>query len=130
MADVFGLVPANDEHARAECMSTVFSLYDIEDRLWHIGYAPTLELRKAFYDRSLRDRIPLIIAAHENLLEQSGGPYYQGNGPFSARSFASLTPRSSRFPIWCYTRWLCDSKSYSAEARSSTRLRRRSCGSW
>ncbi|EJD38235.1 hypothetical protein AURDEDRAFT_154150 [Auricularia subglabra TFB-10046 SS5] len=76
IADAFDLVsPGTEALARADVVSTVFSLYEAQDRLALLQAMPTRELRKAVFDLALNDRLPATFTAHEKLVV---GPFYYG----------------------------------------------------
>ncbi|KAH7090160.1 hypothetical protein BKA62DRAFT_67333 [Auriculariales sp. MPI-PUGE-AT-0066] len=81
LAVQFGLLPTNDEFARAHLNSFVFSIYEIFDSVFALSSMQTPEARKEYWT-ALRDtKIPASLAYHEKYLasKAASGPYYAGD---------------------------------------------------
>lgn len=75
LAEILGLMPGPEPFARAECLSALSSLSELENAVRPSYFLPTLEARKAAFEKARAETIPQYLTYQERFVR---GAFYFG----------------------------------------------------
>ncbi|KZV88605.1 hypothetical protein EXIGLDRAFT_772579 [Exidia glandulosa HHB12029] len=78
LAEALGFMPGPGPFERAEALSVVSSLREIEDKIRAPFFLPTVEERKAAYEKLAAETLPPLFKYHERFVR---GDFYFGDKP-------------------------------------------------
>lgn len=77
LAETFDLFPASDAFARAESLSVLAALHELEENVLYAALRiPTVEARKAAHEKIMRETAPAFLAFQERFVR---GAFYFGD---------------------------------------------------
>ncbi|KZV91194.1 hypothetical protein EXIGLDRAFT_770160 [Exidia glandulosa HHB12029] len=75
LAEVLDLMPGPSAFERAQAISVLSALYELEDKIFPVLFFPTLEARRTAHEKHIAETIPTYLKYHERFVRR---PYYFG----------------------------------------------------